>query len=135
MSEVELINPPALAKPVGYSHMARVGSLLLLGGVTGMDATGAITAPGDLVAQMDLALANVVTLLAHAGAGPGQVARMRIYTSDMASYRRSLKALGEVWRRHFGRHYPAMALLGVAELFDPAALVEVECEAVLPAYG
>lgn len=131
MSRVELIHPPGFVKPVGYSHMARVGRVLLLGGVTGMDERGEITAPGDLVAQMDRALANVRGALEAAGAAVEDVARMRIYTSDMAGYRQQLHELGQVWKRHFGRHYPAMALLGVGELFDPGALVELEAEAFL----
>jgi enamine deaminase RidA (YjgF/YER057c/UK114 family) len=51
----------------------------------------------------------------------------------MAEYRASLRELGAVYRRHLGRHYPAMALLGVAELFDPAAVVELVATAVIPA--
>ncbi len=40
--------------------------------------------------------------------------------------------LGTVWRTHFGRRYPAMAVLGVLELFDPSALVELVGVAVDP---
>ena len=39
--------------------------------------------------------------------------------------------LGEVWRRHFGRRYPAMALIGVSALFEPDARVELMGVAVL----
>ena len=44
-----------------------------------------------------------------------------------------LPELGVVWRKHFGRHYPAMGLFGVTELFEPYALVELMGVAVLPA--
>jgi hypothetical protein len=37
-----------------------------------------------------------------------------------------------LWRKHFGRHYPAVALLGVAELFDEAAKIELVGTAVIP---
>jgi enamine deaminase RidA (YjgF/YER057c/UK114 family) len=37
-----------------------------------------------------------------------------------------------VYRRHLGRHYPAMALFGVTGLFDPACRVELMCIAVVP---
>ncbi len=40
--------------------------------------------------------------------------------------------LGEAYRRHFGRHYPAMALFEVTGLFDPASQVELMCVAVVP---
>ena len=57
---------------------------------------------------------------------------MVIYTSQIAEYRDSLSELGEAYRDVFGRHYPPMALIGISELFDPAALVELLCVAVLP---
>jgi enamine deaminase RidA (YjgF/YER057c/UK114 family) len=42
-----------------------------------------------------------------------------------------LKNLGRAYQSQLGRHYPAMALLGVAELFDPQALVEIIATAVI----
>ncbi|HLN62025.1 MAG TPA: RidA family protein [Symbiobacteriaceae bacterium] len=132
---IEIINPPFFVAPVGYAHLTRVageaGTLLLLGGVTGMDQHGAITHPGDIVGQMDRALANVRAAVEYAGGQVEQVVRMRIYTTAMRRYRAMPTELGQVWRRHFGRHYPALALLGVSELFDPQALIEIEAEAVL----
>lgn len=132
---MEFINPPFFVRPVGYAHLSRIagrgGTTLLLGGVTGMDETGAITHPNDLVGQMDRALLNVRAAVEYAGGQVEQIARMRIYTTQMERYRELLPELGEVWKRRFGRHYPAMALLGVQSLFDPDAVLEIECEAVL----
>ena len=54
-----------------------------------------------------------------------------IYVTDVDAYRASLSELGEVWRLHFGRRYPAMALVGVAALFEPDAKVELMGVAVL----
>lgn len=134
--KVEMVNPPQFVKPVGYAHLSKVsgpaGTMLLLGGVTGMDEQGVITHPGDIVAQMDRALANIKAAVAHAGGQVEHIARMRIFTTDMAAYRAHLPELGQVWKRHFGRHYPAMALFGLKELFDPNALIEIESEAFLP---
>ena len=52
-------------------------------------------------------------------------------TSRSTARRR--RELGEVWRRHFGRRYPAMALIGVSALFEPEARVELMGVAVLDA--
>jgi enamine deaminase RidA (YjgF/YER057c/UK114 family) len=52
--------------------------------------------------------------------------------TDLAAYRASMRELGSVWREHFGRRYPAMAVLGVTGLFDPKALVELVAVAVIP---
>jgi len=56
---------------------------------------------------------------------------LEIYTTDVPGYRQNLKELGAVWREVFGRHYPAIALFGVTELFDPRALIEVVATASL----
>lgn len=136
MMRFEIINPPFFVQPAGYTHMTRIatpggGALLLLGGVTGMDAQGRIAEPDDLVGQMDRTLANIKAAVEYAGGSVEQIVRMRIYTTDMAGYRARLKELGAVWRKRFGRHYPAMALIGVEELFDPQAKIEIESEAIL----
>ena len=52
--------------------------------------------------------------------------------TDLAAYRASAHELGGVWRTHFGRRYPAMAVLGVTALFDPSAMVELVGVAVIP---
>ena len=57
---------------------------------------------------------------------------MTIYTTDIDGYRENLTPLGERYRSVFGKHYPPMALLGVDELFDPAAHLELVCVAVVP---
>ena len=53
--------------------------------------------------------------------------------TDVAAYKESLREIGQAWRTYFGRHYPAMGLFGIAELFEPDALVEMMGVAVLPA--
>jgi enamine deaminase RidA (YjgF/YER057c/UK114 family) len=73
-----------------------------------------------------------VAALAHAGMTVSQIARMRIYVTDVVKYRASLGPLGEVWRRHLGSYYPAITLVEVKGLFDKGALVEIAVEAVLP---
>jgi enamine deaminase RidA (YjgF/YER057c/UK114 family) len=39
--------------------------------------------------------------------------------------------VGRAYRAVFGRHFPAMALIGVSELVDPDALVEITGVAVI----
>ena len=56
---------------------------------------------------------------------------MQIFVTDAAAYRDALKEIGGAYRRHFGRHYPAMGLFEVAGLFDPEAKVELMCVAVV----
>jgi enamine deaminase RidA (YjgF/YER057c/UK114 family) len=129
----ELVNPGSLAPPSGFSHAvaAARGRTVYLGGQTGHDRAGKIES-SSIVDQFARAAANVVTALEAAGAAPDDLVAMTIYVTDVEEYRGALSELGAAYRKHFGRHYPAIALLGVSALFDPAAKVELVCTAVVP---
>jgi enamine deaminase RidA (YjgF/YER057c/UK114 family) len=129
----KIVNPASLVAPVGFTHavVATKGTTVYLGGQAGIDASGAVVAPG-LVEQFDTAAANVVTALKAAGAQPDHLVSMQIFVTSAEDYRRSLTELGEVYRRHFGRHYPALALFEVNGLFEQDAKVELVCIAVIP---
>jgi enamine deaminase RidA (YjgF/YER057c/UK114 family) len=118
-----IVNPPELPEPVGYAHAVVAGGAIYLGGEIGEGAT--------LVEQFDSAASRVVTALRAAGGKPDDLVSVVIYTTEMDEYRRSLTELGNVWQTHFGRHYPAMALLGVSSLLDPDAKVELMGVAVV----
>ena len=126
----ELINSPDLAAPIGFSHAARAGDTVYLGGQTAQAPDGAIVGE-TIVEQFDVAAWNLMTALRAAGGEPDDLVSLQVFVTAVAEYRDSLTALGRVWRRHFGRRYPAMGLFGVTELFDPAAKVELMGVAVL----
>lgn len=129
----QLVNPDTLAPASGYAHavVAASGRLVFLGGQVAHDADG-VCRGETLVEQFELALENVVTALQAAGGAPEHLVSVQIFVTDVAAYRASTRELGESYRRVLGRHFPAMALLEVAGLFDPAALVELVCVAVVP---
>ncbi len=128
-----ILNPASLAKPSGYSNgiLAEGGRLLFLAGQTGMDSTGAIAAPGDLVAQFTQALANLKAVVEEAGGAMTDIVKLTIFVTDKRLYRANLKLIGEAYRSFFGRHYPAMTLVEVKSLFDDAAMIEIEGVAVI----
>ena len=134
MTPHEIVTAAGLAEPVGFAHavVAAPGRSVHLGGQTAQGQDGAIVGT-TLVEQFDVAAGNVVTALTAAGATPDHLVSLIIYTTSVGEYRRSLGELGPVWRKHFGRHYPAVALLGVTELFDEAAKIELVATAVIPA--
>jgi enamine deaminase RidA (YjgF/YER057c/UK114 family) len=129
----EIVTAPGLAAPVGFAHavVAAPGRTVHLGGQTAQGRDGAIVGT-TLVKQFDVAAGNVVAALTAAGATPDHLVSLIIYTTAVSEYRQSLGDLGPLWRKHFGRHYPAVALLGVAELFDEAAKIELLGTAVVP---
>ena len=118
-----IVNPPELPEPSGFSHAVVSGKTVYLGGQIGEGST--------VVEQLDGAARNILAALRAAGCEPDDLVSMVVYTTEIEEYRASSRELGEVWRRHFGRRYPAMALVGVAALFDPAAKVELMGVAVL----
>jgi enamine deaminase RidA (YjgF/YER057c/UK114 family) len=126
----ELINSPDLAAPVGFSHAVRDGQTVYLGGQVAQAPDGAVV--GETIAeQFDVAAGNLVTALRAAGGQPEDLVSLQVFVTAVAEYRSSLRELGDVWKRHFGRRYPAMGLFGVTELFDPAAKVELMGVAVI----
>lgn len=133
MSVHRIVNPPELAEPSGFSHavVAAPGRTVYLAGQTAHDADGRL--PGDgIVEQFDGAARNLLAALAAAGGGARDIVSIQIFVTDAAAYRACLRELGAVYRRHFGRHYPAMALFEISGLFDPAARVEIMGVAVVP---
>jgi len=127
---VRFLNPEELPPPVGFSQAAVCsGRPVLLAGQIGCDGTGAIENPDDIVAQFAKALDNLLIALRAAGGQPTDLARMRIYTTDVEAYRSHLEELGRAYRERIGKHYPAMCLIGATQLFEPGTLVEIEADA------
>ena len=130
MPDVELFNPAELGPAVGFSHAAAAGELVVVAGQVGSDASGEVVARGDIVAQFARAIENVATALRAAGSSPQQALKLTYFVTDVAAYRDELGAIGVAYRKVFGRHYPAASLFEVQALFDPRAMVEIECLAV-----
>ena len=130
MPEVELFNPEQLGPAVGFSHAAAAGQLVVLGGQIGCDASGRVLAPGDIAAQFAQAIRNVGVALRAAGSSPQRALKLTYFVTDVAAYRASSKQIGVAYREVFGRHYPATSLFEVKGLYDPEAMVEIECMAL-----
>jgi enamine deaminase RidA (YjgF/YER057c/UK114 family) len=127
MSTEEIV-VPGWPKPRGYANgRIGIGDPLHVGGMIGWDEQG-VVAEG-MVAQFAKALDNVLAVVKSAGGAPTDVATMTVFVTDMPAYRNAIKELGAAWRERFGKHYPAMALLGVKELVEPRAMVEIEAVA------
>ena len=129
------INPESLGAPSGYANglLADAGGrLLFIAGQIAWDEKRKIVSE-DFVDQFDKALENVVTVVKAAGGQPAHIARLLIYVTDKIEYRERTREVGERYRKHMGKHFPAMALVQVRGLVDDAAKVEIEGIAVLPA--
>src|SRR6478609_4658977 len=127
---VELVRAPALSDEVPYAYAAVVeqGSLVFTAGACPLDDVGAVVAPGDVAAQAQVVMDNLVTALAAAGCTLADVAKSTVYVAS--ADRGDLVDAWRVVRAAFGDHDAPSTLLGVAMLGYAEQLVEVEAVAV-----
>jgi len=132
MMATTLINPPDLVKPLGYSHGATgTGRTLFIAGQIGSDKEGVLVS-GDLVEQFDRALGSVVRVVEEAGGKAEDIVKINLLVLDKNEYRERGRDMGATYRKHMGRHFPAMTLAEVKGLWDEGAKVEIEAVAILP---
>jgi enamine deaminase RidA (YjgF/YER057c/UK114 family) len=128
----EAIQPAGWPRPSGYTNgVLATGRVLAMAGQIGAQPDGALV-PGGLPAQLDQALANVGEIVAAAGGRFEDVVSMTVYVISRTEYLAARPALGEIWRRRAGRHFPAMTLVEVAGLVVEGAVIELQALAVLP---
>lgn len=124
------ILPEGWPQPRGYANgMVAEGRVLVTGGLVGWDETG--TFAEGLLGQIDRTFANIVAVVTAGGGAVEDIVRLTWYVTDIEGYRSSLKELGPIYRRHFGKHFPAMAVVAVVALVEPQAMVEIEATAVI----
>ena len=106
------------------------GRLMFISGHVPVNENGAVS-PTDLEIQLDQFFSNLGKTLAAAGATSANLARITIYVRDLKS--EQLPVIRRARDRFINQKLPpASALIGVAELFHPNVLVEVDAVAVLP---
>jgi len=126
------VNPPGLSKPVGFSHgfEVRGGRTLYLAGQVAFDKDGKVVGKGDIAAQFRQVCENLKTMVESQGGTLQDIVKLTLYVLDKDNYRANGKAIGQVYRDYFGRHYPAMTLVEVKGLYDQAEGVMLEIEGI-----
>lgn len=121
------VQPEGWAPAKGYANgvVCEGGRTVYVAGQIGWDAHQRFTSD-DFVAQFDQALANVVAVVEAAGGRATDIVKMTVYVTDLDAYRDGVRGVGGAWRARLGKHFPAMALVGVAGLVERAAKVEIE---------
>lgn len=132
MTRHTLFDPEGMPPARGFSYgsVAAPGRILHVAGMTGHHEDESIDE--GIAAQFATACRSVARVIEEAGGEATDVVSMTIYTSAMEEYRKNLREIGVVYREVFGKHFPPMALFGVSQLFDPRAVVELVCVAVIP---
>lgn len=128
----KVLQPDGWAKPIGYANGVEArGRTVFVGGQIGWNAEQRFETD-DFVAQVRQTLANVVAVLAAAGAGPEHLTSLTWYFTDRAEYNDNLKGIGQAYRDIIGKHFPAMAAVQVAGLVEERAKIEIQAIAVIP---
>ena len=127
----EVLQPQGWPQPRGYANgMAAEGRVLVTGGIVGWNEAGVF--PEGFVAQARQLFQNIAAILAAGGAAPHHIVRLTWYVVDIEEYLACGKELGRAYREVFGAHYPAMAVVQVVRLVEPAARLEIEATALMP---
>jgi enamine deaminase RidA (YjgF/YER057c/UK114 family) len=131
MAETKAINPWTWQEPFNFSQAVEASGprrLLVLAGQTSADAHGNVLHAGDMAAQLEQVFDNLEAVLAGAGMTMANVVRLNYYVTDVQAF---VAAQAVVAKRLASCAVkPAGTLLGVASLFHPDAMVEMEATAV-----
>ncbi len=132
MNDPRIVQPPGWPRPRGYSNgMAARGELLAIAGQIGWDAQEKLVSP-EFLPQFEQAMRNVVAVVEAAGGQPRHIISLTLYVLDKQAYIAGGARVGQIYRAAMGKHFPTMALVQVADLLEPGAVVEVQGLAVLP---
>ena len=110
---------------VGYSRAVRAGDWIAVTGTIGVNPDG--TVPGGASAQTRRALEIVIGAIEALGGRREDIIRTRIYTTDITLW----KDIGKEHSAILGNIRPATTMVEITRLADPAAMVEVEADAVI----
>jgi 2-iminobutanoate/2-iminopropanoate deaminase len=124
---VETSTPPGTPTPIGaYSHVAKVGSFISIGGTAGVDpATGQLAGP-DVAAQTRRILESFAVMLASVGSDLAHVLHVNVFLADMGDFEEMNRAYAE----GMGAHRPARTVVAVKALPKPGVRLTMNLTAV-----
>ena len=130
---MNILNPPNWPRPRGYSNgISAKGRIVVTGGIVGWDENETFIEK-DIAGQATQAFKNIMLILEEGEAKPENIVRMTWYITDKLEYINSQKLIGESYRKNFGKHFPAMAVVEVASLMEEEAKLEIEVMAIVEA--
>jgi 2-iminobutanoate/2-iminopropanoate deaminase len=127
MPKVETSTPPHTPPPIGpYSHIAKVGSFITIGGVAGFDPATGELAGSDIAAQARQILTSFKTMLASVNSDLDHVVHINIFLREMSDF----EAMNAAYVEVMGSHRPARTVIGVGELPKPRLRLTMNLTAV-----
>ena len=124
-----VINPPALAKPTGYSYaIKKIGTPVFISGQVALDAEGKLVGENDAAAQTEQVFKNLQAVVEGCGGTMADIVKITIFVTD-PSYRPAVAAARLKWFKE--GEWPASTYLVVSALAVPTMLVEIEAVAMI----
>ncbi len=125
---VETSTPPNTPAPIGpYSHIAKVGSWITIGGTAGVDpASGELAGP-DVFSQTKRILESFRVMLESVGSDLNHVVHVNVFLKDV----RDFEEMNRAYVQTMGAHRPARTVIGVNDLPKPRALLTMNLTAVV----
>jgi 2-iminobutanoate/2-iminopropanoate deaminase len=124
---VETSTPPGTPRPIGpYSHVAKVGPHIAIGGTAAFDPKTGGLAGADIAAQTKRILETFKIMLASAGSDLAHVVHVNVFLLRM----RDFDAMNAAYIEVMGNHRPARTVIGVSELPKPGVLLTMNLTAV-----
>jgi 2-iminobutanoate/2-iminopropanoate deaminase len=125
---VETSTPAGTPAPIGpYSHIAKVGPFITIGGTAGFDPDSGQLAGPDVAAQTTRILQSFRVMLQSVGSDLNQVIHINVFLKDM----RDFDAMNRAYVAMMGEHRPARTVIGVNELPKPGILLTMNLTAVV----
>jgi 2-iminobutanoate/2-iminopropanoate deaminase len=129
-SRVETLTPPNTPVPIGpYSHIAKVGQHISIGGTAGVDPATGKLAGADIGAQTRQVLKNFKVMLEAAGSDLNHVVHINVFLRDMSDF----EGMNAAYVEMMGDHRPARTVISVRELPKPGVLLTMNLTAVTKA--
>jgi reactive intermediate/imine deaminase len=128
--KLRFLNPDALSKPTGYSHVAEAagGRTIYVSGQVPLDVDGNLVGAGDFRAQTHQVFRNITAALQAAGADMKSVVKLNYFVTDM----NQLPVMREVRNEYINTQAPpASTTVEVRALFRADILVEIDAIAVV----
>ena len=124
---VETSTPPNTPKPIGpYSHIAKVGSFITIGGTAGVNPATDQLAGKDVASQTKQILDSFKVMLESVNSDLDHVVHINIFLKHMSDFEEMNRAYVDA----MGDHRPARTVIGVSELPKPGVLLTMNLTAV-----
>ena len=112
-------------RPIGpYSQAIAAGGLLFVSGQIPIDPSTGELIQGDIEAQTEQVMKNLLAILREVKMGPEHVVKTTVFLADLGEFAR----MNEVYGRYLGKEPPARSTVEVSKL-PKGARIEVEAVA------